>query len=129
MVEMLTSISLFVLIWISLMGSVLVGKAIAVRAKHRMQATYAAQRQIESLRKQVFGAIANSTSAVTIDTRGTESTADDLMGIQTTTVTSPEAAIKKIIVEITWRERRLVVGSLMTTETIGTCIANDPQVN
>ena len=135
LVEMLVSISLFALVWISLVGSILVGKASEVKSKHRMQATYASQRQIEALRKRTFSAIANEVGATTIDTRGTDGTADDLMGTQTTTVTWPGDAtstgafFKKIVVNIAWREPMPLGSLLMATETIGTCIADDPQVN
>ena len=117
------------------MGTILVGKASVARSKHRMQATYAAQRQIEALRKQAFSTIANNTSAVTIDTKGTGSTADDLMGTQTTIVTFPGDAttsgtfFKKIVVNVAWVERMPVGNSLAMSETVGTCIADDPQVN
>lgn len=130
LVEMLISICLFGLIWASLIGSLVVGKTLEIRSRHRIQATYAAQRAIEALRKQAFIDIVNSEGTVTIDTQGTVSIGDDLTGTQTVTVIDMAPDLyKKIIVQIKWNEPLPVVGMVETKETLGTYIANDSEVN
>lgn len=133
LVEMLISIGLFVLVWIALMGSILMGKTSEVRLRHKIQATYAAQRAIEGLRKQPFDNIVNNSSSVVIDTRGTDSTSDDLNGTQTIMVTNypnpPNTYYKRVIITIRWKERLPFGGSINSSEVLGTYMARDPQVN
>lgn len=134
LVEILIGVSLFVLVWVFLVGSIIIGKASEVRSRHKIQAAYANQKRIEWLREQPFSSIQNSTYAnETIDTKGTSTASDDLMGTQTVTVTNFPAGLgpyyKKVIVNTTWRERLPFRGTITASEAIGTYIACDPQVN
>ena len=88
------------------------------------------QRAIEDLRKKPFVSIISSSSSVSVDTKGTpDNTADDLIGTQTITVTSPSPYYKKVAVRLAWNEP-LLSGKIKTTEeNLSTLIANDPQAN
>lgn len=133
LVEMLISMSLFVLVWVSLVGSILVGKEAETRSRHKIQATYAAQRVMESLRKQSFASIVSQTGgSVTVDTKGTDTAADDLIGTQTINVINYPATnpiYKKVGVTIRWREGGPVGPYQMADQVLWTYISSDAQVN
>ena len=153
LIEIVIAILLFGMVWMALVGTLVVGKGMEVIARHRVQATYAAQRAIELYRKNIRPSInvnepnpMITTSTVTIDTRGTDDASDDVTGTQTITATSmdlfdvsPDWQItrygvhlwrwRQVIVTITWRERLSFGSSFPMTETLGTYIANDPQMN
>ena len=99
-------------------------------AKHKTQAIYAAQQAIETLRKQPYANIAGSTSAVIIDSKGTDNLSDDFNGTQTITVYTDAGVqyCKRVVADIGWKE--IIFGKSRTMhESCGTYIANDPQAN
>jgi len=127
--EVVFSLVLLVVIWLTTVSVVQISKMSGVRAKHKAQAILVMQRAIEDLRKKPFASITGSTSTVSIDTKGTpDNYSDDLVGTQTITVTSPSSYYKKIVVALAWNE--LLLGKNKTVEEyLGTYIANDPQAN
>jgi Tfp pilus assembly protein PilV len=127
--EVIFSLVLLVVIWLTTVSVVHISKASGSRAKHKAQAILVMQRAIEDLRKKPFASITGSTSTVSIDTKGTpDNYSDDLVGTQAITVTSPSSYYKKVVVTLAWNE--LLLGKNKTVEEyLGTYIANDPQAN
>jgi type II secretory pathway pseudopilin PulG len=127
--EAVFSICLLLLVFLAAIDTMIIAKYSASYAKHKIQAMYMAQRTIEALRKQTFSSIANSTTTISIDTRGTPNTSsDDLTGTQIVTVSSDLGYYKRIVVEIRWNEILFGRSKLMR-EYCGTYIANEFQVN
>jgi len=127
--EVVVAIFLVTIVWIAAVNIILISRASGSLAKHKAQAAYLIQMTIESLRKQPFGSIMGSTTAVSVDTNGTpDATADDLTGTRYVTVTTPNTYYKQVLVEIDWNES--FFGRAKTVKEYGgTCIANDSQVN
>lgn len=116
--EMLISIGLFGLVWVSLVGSILAGKAVEIRARHKIQATYAAQRVIENLRGLPYlSVISAPDTAIEIDRQG------PLFGTSAVTVSFINAYCKKINVRITWRELTPLGQSVAVSESLSTYIS------
>ena len=119
LLELLISVGLLVLVWTALVGSIVVGKAIEIRARHRIQATYAAQRVIESLRKIPYDDIHtignNNAQTIMIDEQ------TGLSGAWTVVVRANNFC-KRINVTIRWTERAPMRGSLTVSESLSTYI-------
>lgn len=127
--EIVLSLALLLIAWVPVVEVLVMSKVAGSLAKHRVQATYVAQRAIENLHKKAFALIVSSTSSVAIDTKGTpDNTADDLNGTQIITVTSPSTYYKKVVVEVRWNERLPGMTKSMS-EYCGSFITNDPQAN
>ena len=157
LIEIVIAILLFGMVWTALVGTLVVGKGIEVIARHKVQATYAAQKAIELQRRLPFHYVypdhltSVTTSTVTIDPRDPDDPSDDFTGMQTITVTAippfanprystfgsdygssvelKVAYYNRVFVKIEWRERLSFGSSFPMTETLGTYIANDPQAN
>lgn len=129
LMEVALSLALLVTVWVAAVGVINSGKLSGSLAKHKAQAIQVMQRAVEDLRKRPFATIAGSTSAVSIDTKGTpDDYSDDLTGTQIITVSSPSQYYKKVAVELRWNE--LVLGTDKTMrEYVATHIVNDPQAN
>ncbi|MDP3791854.1 MAG: hypothetical protein Q8R38_07415 [Candidatus Omnitrophota bacterium] len=128
--EAVVSIFILIIIWLSAVNTLIVGKYSASYAKHKTQAAYAAQQEIERLRKLPFANILSSNiNGVSIDTRGTpNNTADDFKGRRIVTVSGDLGYYKSVIVEMQWSE--ILFGTNRTMrEYVGTYIANEPQIN
>lgn len=127
--EVVLSLALMVVVWLSTVDVILISKMSGSRAKHKAQAILAMQRAIEDLRKEPFSSITSSTSTVSIDTKGTpDNYSDDLTGTQAITVTASDLYYKKVVVALSWNESLLGKNKTLT-EHLGTYIANDPQAN
>ena len=130
LVEVLISVGILALVWVSAVGIMVVGNYAASHAKHKAQAIYIAQRILEEERRQPFSSIVSLTSApVSIDTKGTFSTTtDDFTGNRVVTVTSLDTYRKRVLVEVNWSERTNGV-NITKREYCSTDIANETQLN
>ena len=127
--ETLFSIILLVIVWLSASQVIVISKVSGSVAKHKIHAIYVAERTMEELHRKTFSQIANNTSVVSIDTKGTpDNYSDDLMGTRVTTVTSPSTYYKKALVEVSWNEKLGGSYKLMK-ERCASYIADDPQIN
>lgn len=126
--EAVITVTVLLLVWVSVVNMLVISRASEARAKHKIQAIYVLQRALDDLQKKPFASIVNSTSTVTLDTRGTPDIyTDDLTGTQVVTVSS-FPYYKKAVASLTWNE--ILWGRTKTlTEYCGTHIANDPQAN
>ena len=76
--EVVISLFILTIVWVSAVGVAVVGKYAASRAKHRVQDIYVAQNTLEQMRREPFSnlesyaapAPAGLTGLVTIDTKG-----------------------------------------------------------
>lgn len=127
--EIVFSIALLVLVWLTATEVIVISKVSGFLAKHKTQAIYIAQRAMEELHRKSFSQVVSGTSTVSIDTRGTpDDYSDDLTGIQIITVTNPSVYYKKAAIEIVWNEN--LPGTTKSTSTAcASFITNDPQVN
>ena len=134
--EVVVSLFIFTIVWISVVGVVIVSKNAASYAIHKSQAIYIAQRALEQMRRQSFQSpnfenyAASITGPVIIDTMGNfSSPANPFMGHQVVTVSDYASDIyrKKVQVEVNWNE--LVFGTVVMREYCTTDIANEPQLN
>jgi len=130
--EVMISIGILTIVWISAAGIVIISNYAASRAKHKIQAIYTAQRILEEERRQPFSSIVSLSSApVSIDTKGTFSTTtDDFMGNRTVTVTDLDTYSyrKRVLVDVNWNEHTNGVNITMH-EYCSTDIANESQLN
>ena len=127
--EAVVSIALLAFVWIATFNMVVSGKAAESRSRHKIQAVYAIQQAIETLRRTTYSSIASSgPTTISLDTKGTDSTADDFTASRQITVTSPSTYYKKVVVAVTWKET-LWGKTRNVTEYGGTFISNDPQAN
>ena len=129
LLEIIISMFLLAIVWLAAVNIIVISRAAGALARHKVQAVYVMQQTIENLRKQSFSNISNSTTTVSIDTNGTpDSTADDITGTQTVTVTTPNTYYKQVVIQVTWNEsfygRRKQV-----KEYCATYIANDTLLN
>ncbi|MDP2929863.1 MAG: prepilin-type N-terminal cleavage/methylation domain-containing protein [Candidatus Omnitrophota bacterium] len=136
LMEVVVSLFIFMIVWMSAVGVVVVGKNAASYAKHKSQAIYIAQRAIEQMRRQPFQSpnfenfAASITGPVIIDTKGNfGNPANPFMGNQIVTVSNYAGDIyrKRVQVEVNWNE--LVFGTVVMREYCTTDIANEPQLN
>jgi hypothetical protein len=127
--EVVVSTLLLVIIWLSAVDALIVGKYSASYAKHKIQAMYAAQLAIENLRKIPYVNIQNSNTVIDIDTKATpDNHADDFTGRQIITVSADLGYYRSVLVDIQWNEILLGINRPMH-EYCFTYIANEPQVN
>ncbi|MDD5136014.1 MAG: prepilin-type N-terminal cleavage/methylation domain-containing protein [Candidatus Omnitrophica bacterium] len=130
--EVVVAVCLLTIVWLAAINIMVISAASGSLAKHKAQAQYKIQQTIEATRRKTFSTITNGvtvTNNESIDTKSTpDSTADDLKGTQTVTVTTPNVYYKKVLVQLTWNEsffgRRKSV-----SEYAGTFIASDQQAN
>jgi Tfp pilus assembly protein PilV len=134
LMEVVVSLFIFMIVWMSVVGVVVVGKNAASYAKHKSQAIYIAQRAIEQTRRQPFSNLATYAASITgpviIDTRGNFSgPTNPFMGNQIVTVSNYASDIyrKRVRVEVNWNE--LVFGTVVMREYCTTDIANEAQLN
>ena len=139
--EVVISLLILMIVWLSAVGSVIVSKYAASRAKHKVQAIYLAQSALEQMRRQSFQSpdfenyAATITGPVIIDTMGDFFNPPNIfMGNQAVKVTPVPDIIpggpyrKRVQVTVSWTERSLG-GSIPMTEYCTTDIANEPQLN
>ena len=129
LVETMTAVLVLTLVWVSVPGSFVSYKYISNDSKHKIQARYVAQRILEEKRRQSFSSlVTGSYGTVSIDTKGTfSSSADDLTGSASVTVTSLDTYRKRVQVAVQWQEKT-PVGVVTKIEYYTTDIANDPQI-
>ena len=130
LVEVLTSILLLLIVWTVSLNSMLNYKHIDSFAKHKIEATYVAQRILEEERRLAFANIVSRNyGAVSVDTRGTfNSAADDFLGTAKVTVTDLDVYRKRVQVEVSWSELS-PIGTVIKREYCTTDIANEPELN
>lgn len=130
LIEVMAALSLLTAMLVAVPGSLVAYKYIAVYSKHKVQATYVAQRILEEQRRKVFSTLATMNyGAVSIDNKSTFNTAaDDFMGTAAITVTSLDTYRKKVQVEVSWQERT-PAGMVTKREFCTTDIANEAQLN
>lgn len=131
--ETVLSVLLLVVIWIAAVDTLIVAKYSASYAKHKIQAIYTAQREIERLRKFNYSTMQTQSGTfndVRLDTKGTPNNpADDMMATRTITVGSDSGNYYRAVnVEIRWNES-IFGRTKQMREYCATFIANEPQVN
>ena len=128
--EVLVAVFLMTIVWLAAVNIIIVSRASGALARHKVQAMYVIQQEIEFLRKKPFSGISGGTTSVSIDTKGTpdDNGADDFKGTQIVTVTTPNTYYKKVVIEVDWKES-LFGKSKTFKEYGGTYIANDSQAN
>ena len=129
--EAATSIAIFTLILVSILGAFSMGISGASLAKHKAKALYIATETIELWRKLPFSTMgSDGPRQINMDTNQTNDTSPGFCGIRTVTVTSYAATehYKKVAVDISWTERIAFKEKTMH-ETLATFISDDPQAN
>lgn len=100
-------------------------------ARHKLQSAYLAQDIIEKRRRYRFADLTTGTTSsqnITIDTKGTGTTADDLIGNYTVTISTVGTYRKRVQVKISWVERTFA-GTINANEYYTTDIADEPEIN
>lgn len=130
LIEVLASLSIFLLLSLGTVVSIMTNMYLSSIVKHKMQAMYWAQRFIEEERRISFSTLAALPSAVvSIDTKGTfTATGDDLTGNRIVTVTNIDTYRKRVQIEINWTEK-ILGGTITMREYYSTDIANESQLN
>ena len=131
--EVVVSLFILTIVWVSAVGTVIVSKYAASRARHKTQAIYIAQSTLEQMRRQPFQSLGSSAvsfnGSVIIDTMGNfNNPTNPFMGNQMVTVSPIDAYRQRVQVTVSWTER-LFGGSEPLTEYCTTDIANEPQLN
>ena len=133
--EVVVSLFILTIVWVSAVGLVIVSKYAVSHAKHKSQAIYVAQRTLEQTRRQPFQSpdfenyAASLTGQVNIDTMGKfSSPVNPFTGNQIVTVTKLDTYRKRVRVEVNWKEH-IFGGSVVMREYCTTDIANEPQLN
>lgn len=126
--EAVLSVCVLAIIWLAAVDAIIVGQYSATYARHKKQAIYVAQLEIERLRKRLFTEILSSNNPVSIDTKGTPGTADDFRGSQIVTASGDLGYYKSVLVKMQWNEVFFGVNRTMY-EYVGTYIANEDQLN
>ena len=130
--EIVISLFMLVIMWLSAADAMIVGKYSASYARHKVQAMYTEQQAIENLRKTPYGLMMSSgPTTVAIDSRGTpDNNADNFNGTRTITVDAevPGTYYRRVAVNMRWNE--ILFGrTRQVNEYCATYIANEPQVN
>lgn len=130
LVEVLVSIAIVLIFLLAAATTIINGQFLTSYAKHKLQATYAAQQILEQTRRLTFANIVSQASTpITLDTQGTyNTTADDFLGNVIITVISLDAYRKQVQVQINWKEQVLAT-KIDMREYYSTNIANDPVPN
>jgi len=132
-IEVVFSILLIVIICLAAIDVLVVAKYSTSYAKHKIQATYYAQQEIERLRKFDYATMqtqAGTFNDVRLDTRGTPSNlSDDFMATRVITIGSDGGNFyRTVTVQIQWNET-FFGRTRQMSEYCATYIANEPQVN
>ena len=130
LIEVVVALLVLVLVWIAGVNAMVMSRHLASRAKHKVQALYAAQRILEEERRRAFSDLASKlTAVISLDTKGTfSSTDDDFPANRVITVTALDAYRKRVQVEVNWTEN--IDGAQKTVrEFCATDIAKEPQLN
>lgn len=130
-VEVLVSSMLIIIFLTGAAGIILNSQLLSGLARHKLQASYAAQQILEQQRRRAFSSIVSQGAApITLDTKGTyAATADDFTGIVIITVTNISGSQKKVQVEIDWPERLFTGDQLTLKEYYATTITNEALLN
>lgn len=131
LIEILVSIILIPLVWFAISISLSVNAMLISQSKHRAQAVFVAQQELDRLRTSDYTTLASVSNVnVTIDTRGTTTTGDDLIGKKNIVVqleTSPLRHYRQVTATISWSEKILdILGTRTLTESLATIISDDP---
>ena len=130
LVEIMTSIIVIPLLWFVTYTVLSVNKMLVSHAKHRAQAVFIAQGQLETMRlwPPESSNPQNSTEyneTVTIDDRGTTATSDDLTGGMKSSVSSFNSSCGQATVVVTWKEKTPAGWDKTLTESLTTIISAD----
>lgn len=129
-IEIIVSMILIPLIWLAISTALSVNTMLISEYKHRAQAVFVAQGILDTLRAGNYVDIVPVINQpITIDTRGTVVTTDDLLGnINVLLVTSAAyySHYKKVTVSVNWDENTVGAGVKNITETLATYISDDP---
>ncbi len=128
LIEIIVSIILIPLLWLAISTAMAVNTVMISTAKHRAQAIFVAQENMDRDRENGYAALAVVTGqTVTLDTRGTHETADDFTGFMDITLgPSPSGHYGSVLIRIYWFEK-MVDGSLKGLQDgLMTYISDDP---
>lgn len=132
LIEIIVSITLIPVLWFAISVALSVNTMLIVQAKHRAQAVFVAQQNLDWMRTVAYTALPSITThqAVTIDNRGTTATGDDLTGFRDITL-GPDQVItgghyRQATVAVNWNERMLGGPDKTLTESLTTIISDDP---
>ena len=131
LIEIIVSITFISLVWLAIYISLSVNTMFMSQVKHRAQAVFIAQQQIDSMRLiSAYSGLANIVNkTVTIDNRDTTPTGDDLTGIMNVIVEADPGSVRhyrQVTVTINWNERMLGGLTSILTESLATIISDDP---
>ena len=132
LIEIIVSMILIPLVWFAVYVPLSVNTMLISQAKHRAQAVFIAQQNLDTMRASGFANLAAfpTPQNVTIDTRGTPVVGDDLIGVRTI-ILGPDTPVagghyRQVTVTVNWPEN--TVGPLIKpmAESLITIISDDP---
>jgi len=129
LIEITMSVILIPLLWFAMYISLAVNTMLISQAKHRAQAVFIAQQNLDRMRIITYADLFPvAAQAVTIDNRGTVDIGDDLAGTMDIILGELFAGghFRQITVRISWNEN--TVGGLVRTltESLATIVSDDP---
>ena len=127
LIEIIVSITLIPLLWFAIYTALSVNTMLTTQAKHRAQAVFTAQQNLDRMRTVSYATLPAVTAhqAVTIDNRGTAAAGDDLTGTIASLVAPVNAHCRQVIVTVNWNERVLGAGNRAMSESLATIISDD----
>ena len=131
LVEAMLSVVILLVIWLAAINAFILGQYSSSYAKHKMQAIYIAQQQIEMLRKSNYAAMASQSGTfndVYLDTRVK---ATRVISMDTPTLVhgiTADSSYRNVRVEIRWTEPLLGISKTVHEYCAG-IISSESQVN
>lgn len=129
LIEIIASITIIPLLWISLYIPLSANSMVASQMKHRIQAVNVCQQLMDTLRSTPYAALATRVGVpVTIDDRGTPNGADDLLGtadVRVIPLAGTGGHCVRIDVIVRWNERTVGPLNRAMVETLSSIISDD----
>jgi len=132
LIEIIVSITLIPVLWFAIHTALSVNTMLIVQAKHRAQAAFIAQQNLDWIRTVAYADLPSITASqvVTIDNRGTTATGDDLTGFRNITLGSDQELAgghyRQVTATVSWNEIMLGGPDKILTESLTTIISDDP---
>ena len=135
LIEIIVSMILVPILWLAIGAPLSVNTMLISQAKHKAQAVFVAGQNLDIMRANGYAglvAAAGTGKNVTIDTRGTTDTGDDLLGTMDIVLGSPVnengGHYRQVTVTIKWNENSNGTLISQKTESLATIISDDPAV-
>ena len=131
LVEVMVATFITVIVLLSMLLTIVMGRYSAVLAKHKSQAVQLSQQQMEEMRALGYSALATMSlsSSTTTDTGvvldGDIDSRPDLICTRTTTLTddSPSSGLLEVTVQVSWQEKSMG-GTVNLSEEVSSLVAD-----